>query len=58
MIFSYLQGKICALEKSCPSQKLCVPERARQESGGQFVQACNLSTCDADKLFLVKLLIL
>ena len=40
MIFSFLQGKICAPEKSGASQRFCTPERAQSASGAQFVQAC------------------
>ena len=39
MVFCFLQGKMCAPEKSGASQRFCPPERARSASGAQFVQA-------------------
>ena len=37
--FLYLQGKMCAPEKSGASKRLCLPESTRLASGAQFVQA-------------------
>ena len=35
----FFQGKMCTPEKSSAFQRFCTPERARPESGAQFVQA-------------------
>ena len=47
----FFQGKMCAPEKSSAFQRFCTPERARPESGAQFVQAWH-SNFTQNEMFL------